>query len=67
MINPGATGQLKNIPLTVNFEGSGCAKFKIDGLLGLDTMTKLLSLEGVDKLQIKKFDDILLLEVGDKF
>ena len=47
MVSPCATGQLKDIPLTMNFGGSRFGKLKIDDLLGLGTMAKLIPPDGL--------------------
>lgn len=65
-VNPCATGQLKDITLTIDFGDSRLLKFKIDGLLGLETMVKLLPPDGDGKSKIRKVDSILFLGLGDK-
>ena len=57
---------MHGIDLTMDFNGKDAADFEISALIGLDVIAKLISPNGNSEIPMKKIDDIILIQIGNK-
>ena len=54
------------LDLTMDFNGKDVANFEISALIGLDVIAKLISPNNNSEIPMKKVDDIILIQIGNK-
>ena len=57
---------MPGIDLTMDFKGKDVANFEISALIGLDVIARLISPNGNSEIPMKKIDDIILIQIGNK-
>ena len=67
MSYPSVARDMTGVDLTMNFHGNKSANFKIDALIGLDIIAKVISHDDDEDVRMRKIDDLLLIKIGSKF
>ena len=67
MSNPSIAKEMHGIDLTMDFKGKDAADIEISALIGLDVIAKLISPNANSDIPMKKVDDILLIQIGNKY
>ena len=66
MSKPSIAKEEHGIDLTMDFNGKDVANFEISALIGLDVIARLISPNGNCEIPMKKIDDIVLIQIGNK-
>ena len=66
MSKPSIAKEEHGIDLTMDFKGKDVANFEISALIGLDVIARLISPNGNSEIPMKKIDDIILIQIGNK-
>ena len=67
MSNPSITKEMQGLDLTMDFRGQDSIDFEISALIGLDVIAKLISPDANSDIPMKKVNDILLIQIGNKY
>ena len=67
MSNPSITKEMQGLDLTMDFRGQDSTDFEISVLIGLDVIAKLISLDANSDVPMKKVNDVLLIQIGNKY